>query len=282
MYNLNKKKKYRDLEKFKETHLNEIYKNLIFSIILIQPENSGNIGSICRIMKNFNFDNLILFNPKVSNEEIYSYETQGYAMHGKDILFKSNIIEIDENRNYIEVLNQYLKEFDLILGTTAKGTHYSNLNRLSIFPEDFQIPITEKSLKIALLFGKESRGLTNEELELTDISLRIPTSSIYPTLNLSHACGIILYEIFKKINVINIGRGKSPVLLADKEDRKLMYQFIENIIEILKIRKHKKNNAFIAFKNIFERSFMSKKELSMITGFFSKINFILKDLKLYE
>ncbi|MBN1214504.1 MAG: TrmJ/YjtD family RNA methyltransferase [Candidatus Lokiarchaeota archaeon] len=279
---MDKKRKYRDLEKFKETHLNEIYKNLIFSIILIQPENSGNIGSICRIMKNFNFNNLILFNPKVSNEEIYSYETQGYAMHGKDILFKSNIIEINESRNHIEILNQYLKEFDLVLGTTAKGTHYSNLNRLSIFPEDFHIPITEKPLKIALLFGKESRGLTNEELLLTDISLRIPTSSIYPTLNLSHACGIILYEIFKKINFINIGRGKNPVLLADREDRKILYQFIENIIEILKIRKHKKNNAFIAFRNIFERNFMSKKELSMITGFFSKINLILKDLKLYE
>ncbi|GAI86336.1 unnamed protein product, partial [marine sediment metagenome] len=46
--------------------------------------------------------------------------------------------------------------------------------------------------------------------------LRIPTGESYPSLNLSHACAIILYEIFKKINIINIGRGKHPVELAER------------------------------------------------------------------
>lgn len=282
MINLDKKKKFRDLEKYEETHINEKYRNISFTIILVQPENAGNIGSICRIMKNFNFSNIVLFNPIESIEKIFSYETQGFAMHGKDILLNSEIIEINDAKNHIIQLEKYLEKFDLILGTTAKGKKYSNLTRLAIFPDQFPIPLSEKPLNVAILFGKESRGLTNEEVLLTDILFRIPTSSTYPTLNLSHACGIILYEIFKSLNIINIGRGKKPILLADKDDRKLLYQYIEKIIKKLKIRKHKIDNAFLAFKNFFERTIMSKKELSMILGLFSKLYSIISNLDLYD
>ena len=141
---------------------------------------------------------------------------------------------------------------------------------------------SNKPLKIALLFGKESRGLTNEEINLADILLRIPTNSEYSALNLSHACGIILYEIFKKINVLNIGRGKNPVLIADQENRLILYNIVEKIIDKLKIRTYKKENVFIAFKNVFGSSFMSKKELSLTLGLFSKVNTILENLDLYK
>ena len=144
------------------------------------------------------------------------------------------------------------------------------------------IPAPEKSMNIAILFGKESRGLTNEEISLADILIRIPTSNEYPTMNLSHACGIILYEIFKKITIVNIGRGKHPVLLADREDRILLYEFIDKLIQKLKIRTYKEENVIHAFKNIFERSLMSKKELSLITGLFSKLDSIFNDIDLYE
>jgi len=82
--------------------------------------------------------------------------------------------------------------------------------------------------------------------------------------------------------VVNIGRGEHPVLLADKEDRNLLYSFIKNLIEKLKIRNHKEQNVYFAFKNIFERALMSKKELSLIIGLFSKLDSVLKDLRLYE
>ena len=137
-------------------------------------------------------------------------------------------------------------------------------------------------LKIAILFGKESRGLTNEEVKLADVLIRIPTDNDYPTLNLSHACGIILYEIFKKIHMISKGRGAHPVLAADKKDRLMLYNVIENIIKKLKIRLHKRENVFLSFKNIFGRSFATKKELSLILGVFTKINSILENLNLYE
>ena len=279
---MNKKKNKQEINEFKETHRTNEYKKLTFTIILVQPEHSGNIGSIARVMENFNFKNLVIFNPIESVDNILSYETQGFAMHGKDILSNTKIIEIKKQDNHLTEFKTLLGTFDYVIATTAKGKSYSNIRRLAIFPEDLTLPISVKPLKIAILFGKESRGLTNEEISLADIILRIPTNSDYSALNLSHACGIVLYEIFKKINILTIGRGKNPVLLADKSDRLILYDIIKNIIDQLKIRSYKAENVFLAIKNIFGRNLMSTKELSLILGLFSKVNSILENLNLYE
>ncbi len=281
MIRLDEKKKKRELDSFQETHKMKEYEDLSFTVVLVKPEHSGNIGSIARVMENFDFENLVIFNPIESVDKILSYKTQGFAMHGKNILFNAKIIEIKNQEDHIPEFKQFMKKFDYIIATTAQGKKHSNIRRLAIFPEDLNLPVSETPLKIAILFGKESRGLTNEEISLADILLRIPTSNNYSALNLSHACGIILYEIFKKINILNIGRGISPVLIADKEDRSTLLNIIEEIIEKLKIRSHKKENVFFAFRNIFGRSLMSKKELSLILGLFSKVNSILEDINLY-
>ena len=278
---MNKKKLKREIDSFKESDVLDQYKNLQFYIILVQPEHSGNIGSIARLMKNFNFKNLIIFNPIEDKQKILSYETYGYAMHGSDILDKSEIIIVNQE-DHLESFKQFMKKFDLVFATTAKGRHFRNIKRLAIFPDNINLPNSKKELKIAILFGKESRGLTNEELDIANILIRIPTGDIYPTLNMSHACGIILYEFFKKIHSIQLGRGINPVLLADKEDRILLYDTISQVIKSLKIRTHKKERVLLSFKNIFERSLISKKELSLVFGVFSKIKNLLKKLNLYE
>ncbi|MBD3196735.1 MAG: TrmJ/YjtD family RNA methyltransferase [Candidatus Lokiarchaeota archaeon] len=282
MYGLDKNKITKELREFKGTHKKAVFEKLNFTIILVQPETAGNVGSIARIMKNFGFNRLVIFNPIVAKEEIFNYQTQGYAMHGKSILLNAELISLKDDEDHHSDLQKYLTQYDLVIGTTAKGKHYSNINRLSIFPDDLEIPIPKKTMNICILFGKESRGLTNEEVGFSDILLRIPTDTEYPTLNLSHACGIILYELFKKTHNITKGRGKSPVLLARKDDKVMLYEFIEKIIQILKIRNYKEKRAFNAFKNVFERSFMSKKELSLILGVFSKTHSILKNLNLFE
>ena len=279
---MNKEKILKELESFNKTHLNQNFENFTFSIVLVRPETSGNIGSIARIMKNFNFEKLICFNPIESPDKIKSNETYGFAMHGKEILSNAEIITIENQEDHAREFHKFIKKFDLVIATTAKGKRYTNIRRLAIFPDDLELPVSENPLNIAILFGKESRGLTNEEISFADILIRIPTGDIYPTLNLSHACGIILYEIFKKINTLNIGRGEKPVLLADKEDRQLLYSLVKNIIKKLNVRQYKEENMFFAFKNIFERSFMSKKELSLITSLFSKLDSILKNIELYD
>ena len=277
-----KKKLKRDLELNQETQRFEGYKNLEFTIILVRPEHAANIGSIARVMANFDFETLVIFNPIEQAENIFSHHTHGFAMHGKDVLMKAQIIEVEEQENHLLDLKSTLNQFDLVLATTAKGKRYTNLKRLAIFPEDLTFPSSLKPLKIAILFGRESRGLTNDEISLADILLRIPTGINYPTLNVSHACGIILYEVFKKINKLPVGRGGKPVLLANRENRQTFYNLVNSILEKLKVRTHRKENVYFAFRNVFERSFMSRKELSLISGVFSKIYRFIDGLHLFE
>jgi TrmH family RNA methyltransferase len=233
-------------------------------------------------MKNFNFHNLIVFNPIENREAIRSHHTQGFAMHGKDILLNADIIDIDNQDNHLIKYKEFMRKFDLIIASTAKGMHYKNIRRLAIFPKDLQLPISQKPLSIALVFGKESRGLTNEEIEVADLLVRIPSDDAYPTLNLSHACGIILYEIYNKIHNVTLGRGLKPVLLANKKDKQILYELIEKIIKRLKIRTYTAANIIFAFRNVLERAFVSKKELNLILGVFSKLNSLLKKGKIYE
>ncbi len=279
---MNKKQLKKDRADFQLTEIAPEYQNLNFTVVLSQPEHAGNIGSIARLMKNFNFNNLIVFNPIESAEIIRNRHTQGFAMHGKDILFNADIIELDNQNDHLFKYKKLMNEFDLIIASTAKGMHYKNIRRLGTFPRDLMLPISQRPLSIAIVFGKESHGLTNEEIEIADLLIRIPSNDDYPTLNLSHACGIILYEIYIKIHNIAIGRGIKPVLLATKKNKQVLYNTIKPLSKSIKIRSYTAENVIFAFKNVFERAFVSKKELNLILGVFSKLNSLLKKGKIYE
>lgn len=273
---MNKKQQKKELSSFRRSQLAPEYTNLEFSVILNKPEHAANIGAIARLMKNFNFEHLIIYNPNEKAEKIRSYHTQGFAMHGKEILFNAEIITIENQIDHLSGFKALMNRFDIKIASTAKGKHYTNIRRLATFPAELTLPISEKPLKIALVFGRESHGLTNDEIEMTDLVLRIPSSEEYPTLNLSQACGIILYELYKKIHNLEIGRGPKPVLLANKNDKQMFYNLIKNLITNIRIRTYREENVFFAFKNVFERAFVSKKELNLIIGVFSKLNSYLQ------
>jgi TrmH family RNA methyltransferase len=279
---MNKKHLRKEIAEFQQTQKAPEYRNLDFTVVLVQPEHAGNIGSIARIMKNFNFDKLTIFNPIERALTIRGHHTQGFAMHGVDILLNAEIFELESQEEHINKLKSFIQKFDLVIASTAKGMHYKNIRRLATFPKDLQLPISENPMKIALMFGKESRGLTNDEIELADIVIRIPSSDEYPTLNLSHACGIILYEIYDKTYNISLGRGFKPVLLANKKDKQILYKMVGDTIKNLRIRTYTSQNIVFAFKNIFERAYVSKKELNLILGVFSKLNSLFKKRKIYE
>jgi TrmH family RNA methyltransferase len=233
-------------------------------------------------MKNFSFNRLIIFNPIESSDAIQSRYTQGFAMHGKNVLLNAEIIELKEQSDHLSKYKNLLSKFDLIIASTAKGQHYKNIRRLATFPKDLILPKSKNPLKVALVFGRESHGLTNEEIEIADLIVRIPANDDYPTLNLSHACGIILYEIYNKIYDVTIGRGKKPVLVATRHEKNTLYDLIKSINASLKIREYTAENVIFAFKNVFERAFVSKKELNLILGVFSKLDSLLKKGKIYD
>jgi len=155
------------------------------SVVFVEPETPGNIGFIARTMKNFGLKKLILINPCELDEEAYLY-----AMHATDIL---------ENSITFKSLNDMLDKLpvDFLVGTTGIPGGSYKLERLPLRPEQFAKALNTNA-KIAILFGREGNGLTNEEILECDIIVSIPTSQEYPIMNVSHAAAIIFYEIFKE------------------------------------------------------------------------------------
>ncbi|MBU0667450.1 MAG: RNA methyltransferase, partial [Nanoarchaeota archaeon] len=227
----------------------------MISIVLVEPENQGNIGAIARLIANFEFEKLILINPKCKIEE----EAYNRAKHAQKILKKAKISDFSK-----------LKKFDYLIGTTAKlGSDY-NIPRCPVTPEQLAEKISklEKKTKIAILFGREGTGLTNEELKMCDFTVTIPGSKNYPTLNLSHAVGIILYELFKKLS--GDKRTEHIKSVSKREKDQIEKMFIEVLDKMTFSTPEKKETQKIVWKKIFGKSFLTKREAFAVMGFLKK------------
>jgi len=221
------------------------------TIILVEPETPGNIGAVARVMANFGFNKLILVNPQCNHLD---EEAKNRAKSGLKILEKAKI-----NKN----LKQTLKQFHTTIATTAMlGTDY-NIPRSPLSPEQ----LAKKTLpqKTAILFGRESQGLSNEEVNLVDFVVTIPTPKKYPTLNLSHSVTIILYELANKTSTEHIK-------LASKAEKDQIMKHINNIINKLTFTTpSKKQTQKTIWKRIFSKSFLTKREAFAVIGFLKKL-----------
>lgn len=228
----------------------------MISIILIEPETSGNVGYVARAMKNFDFNDLILINPKCNHLDL---DAMSRATHAKDFLKKAKV------KNF-----SYLKKFDHLIATTAMlGSDY-NIPRSPISIEELAKRISKiESGKIGLMIGRESHGLNNKEIQMADFVITIPASKEYPTLSISHSVAIILYELFKHLNKEKHNDHFTP---ASKKDKEIVMRIInENLDKMDFSTKEKKDTQKKVWKRILGKSFLTKREAFAIMGFFKKL-----------
>lgn len=224
----------------------------MISIVLVQPSTGGNLGAVARVMANFELKNLFLIKPKCKKD---SSEAEKRAMHGLSVLKKAKIIEWN-----------YLKKFDYLIATTSKlGTDY-NIPRSPISPEQLAKKINTKN-KIAILFGPEDKGLTNEQIQKCDFTVTIPTSRSYPVLNLSHSVAIILYELFK--NKPNVS---SHIIFASKKEKQQLMKLVnQNLNKMHFATESKKQTQKTVWKKMIGKSFLTKRESYALMGFLKKL-----------
>jgi TrmH family RNA methyltransferase len=224
----------------------------MITVVLVEPENEGNIGAVARAMGNFDFKDLLLINPKCNHLNL---DAISRAKHAKEILKKAKVRKFP-----------FLKKFDYVIGTTAKTGNDYNILRIPLTPEELANKISTKS-KVALVFGRESDGLTNKEILECDFIVKIPTADKYKTLNLSHSVSIMLYELFKK-------KDKSDKTeLASKKEKDILLEEISKIIKRSKFStKEKEETQKKVWKKIVGKSMLTKREAFALIGFFKKIN----------
>ena len=227
------------------------------SFILHKPQLSENIGACARAMKNFNFSNLVVVNPKpiYPNDKIIAT-----SVGARDIIKKSK---------YYENLEPVLKNIDCLISTTArfrnKNVKHIKLNELKKI--DFK-------KKIGFLFGSEASGLSNEEISYANYTLQIPTNPDFKSLNLSHSLIIIAQYVANIIKLKSVPFKKSKkVKSASKKEIQSMFSLcIKNLDEINFFRpKEKRPKMLENLRNIFYKMDLSDKETRILSGVFASL-----------
>jgi len=217
-------------------------------VVLVEPEHEGNIGLVARSMKNFGFNDLWLINPKVN----LGSEAKALASKAQDLL--SNI-------KVAERLEEALEDCDYIVATTATvGRNPSNLNRAHVTLREFGEKISGLNTKVAVLFGRESRGLTNDEISRCDLVVHIPTDPAYKTLNMAAAASITLYEISVA------GKTHRKFEYASGEMRQRLLEVFEELSREVGLPPHRIRLAKKALRNVISRGPPSRREVSLILG----------------
>jgi len=226
-------------------------------VIVLEPENAGNVGAIARVMKNFALEELVLVNPKFED----MLEAEVRTMHGIDVL---------KNMKIVNNFEESISDVDFIVGTTAKTGMNYNVLRTTITPDLLVERLANVNGKVALLFGRESMGLTNEELAKADIIVTIPASS-YSTLNVSHAAAIIFYEIYKRQAYKKKGAPRS----SSKLEKEKALEYFSLILKDIKYSSFKYRIAERVFHNVISRAFISGREIYTLIGVLRRIHSFL-------
>lgn len=226
------------------------------SIILVEPQSPGNIGSVARVMENTGFSNLALINPvDYKNNEAYSM-----ACNACGTLLQAEVFSD---------IRSAIKGSGLVVGTTRR----KGRERYPVFTLQEAIPNilnAAKKNKVSILFGREDKGLKNEEIKLCDLLVEIPTHKKYPSLNLSNAVLLTCYELFKAETP-----SGSTMKLAPWEEMESMYIHLEKAFRKLdygeKGGRHLLKAMMNSFKRLFGRTGLMQKEVNMIRGICAQI-----------
>ena len=232
-------------------------------VVFVEPESPGNIGFLARIMKNFGLTNLVLINPcKIENESYYK------AMHAREV--------VSNSETYYS-LKEFLKskEIDSAIGTTGNAGGSYNVARIAVSPEQLADTINYNG-NMALIFGREGNGLSNEEISLCDVIVSIPTHDYYPILNITHAAAIIFYEMFKREKSYPVNRIES----ASAAEKDSLINCMDEIILKLGYPRHKSKNASLVFRRIIGRAFISEREAHTLKGTFRRIKVRIKEINI--
>jgi tRNA/rRNA methyltransferase len=227
------------------------------SFILHQPQLSENIGSCARAIKNFNFNKLVVINPKpiFPNDKILAT-----SVGAKNIINSSKIYKS---------LETAIKKVDYVIATTSRFRN-KNIKHLKLS----DLSKINFNKKVAFLFGSEASGLSNNEVSYANYTLQIPTNPDFKSLNLSHSVIIIAQVVAGLIKLKDTYYSKSKkVKFASKND----IQEVANLC----IKKLEEKNFFkplekkpIMLENlrsIFYKMELSQKETRILSSVFASL-----------
>lgn len=240
-------------------------------LVMVNTTHPGNIGAAARAIKNMGLSKLVLVEPK----EFPSPKAVWRAAGATDVL---------ENVQVVSTLDEAIEDCGLVIGTSARERR---IPWPLLTPRECADKVWAETEHhdIAILFGREDRGLTNEELHKCHFHLHIPANPDYSALNISAALQVIAYEI--RVSYLQAKEGKAlhfddwDLPPARTQDVEMYFEHLEQTLEKLGFYDPENPRQTITrLRRLFNRIRMDKMELSIMRGMLTSIeNYIYKHEK---
>jgi TrmH family RNA methyltransferase len=225
------------------------------SVVLVDTKTPGNIGAAARCMMNMGLSNLILVRPPADQ----SSEAQKLAAGAHCVLEKAQTFF---------TLRDAVSHFGLVIGASR---HQSRQRR------NFHTPriLAEKVLpflsgnRIAIVFGNEVNGLENDDIALCHELVSIPSSSAFPSLNLSHAVMVVAYELFVAAQA---ELPASDRTLAPSGELEKFYEHLQKLLQGMGfIDKAHPEHMMFSLRQLFGRARLDSRDVSILRGILSQM-----------
>jgi tRNA/rRNA methyltransferase len=233
------------------------------TIVLVEPQNPGNVGMVCRAMKNMGLAGLRLVNPcRIDHPEALKF-----AVAARDLL---------EGAVIFPTLKEALGDCPFSVATTRRHGKY----RQEIFtPMEIaaKIGAAKGAGRVALVFGREDSGLTTDEVALCRWQATIPTASDFGSLNLAQAVLVFAYELFRNQGETFPRQKRVP---APSGELEILYDHMEQtLLRIGFLNPQNPDHIMRTFRRIFARAALDLREVSVLRGLMAQIDWAAAGFK---
>jgi len=217
------------------------------SVTLVEPRGPVNVGHVARLVQNFGVEKLYLVEPKVDLSVAAIY-----ASHASEVLDEAIVTSFRKVREENELL---------VVTTAVRASKKSNIIRRTVGPDRLN-RLLSSSRSSSLVFGRDTTGLTNREIEVCDVTVTIDTAPGYRALNIGHAAAIILY--------LASHRGGRIRAVQGRKAREIFARSFYELAVASNLPTHKAKNIYEVGKRVAASSSMTDTQLNLLSGVFRK------------
>lgn len=229
-------------------------------VVLVGTSHSGNIGSAARAMKVMGLSNLVLVDPQCTVDE-------------QTLALAAGAVDIAQNAKVVSTLNEAVEDCALVVGSSARSR---TLEWPMLEPRECGQKFVEEgeSAPVALVFGRERTGLTNDELQTCHYHVCIPANPEYSSLNLAMAVQTLSYEI----RMAYLDKEQSQYEMQEvteyprHKELELFFSHLEKVAkETQFISEEQPGKVMNKLRRLFNRARPESQELNILRGILTSI-----------
>lgn len=223
-------------------------------IVMVGTTHPGNIGGVARAMKNMGLSRLSLVAPEAP------------FPHAKARARASGAVDVLENTQVFSTLQEAVADCSLVIGASAR---MRTLAWPVVDPRECATRVVnvEAAAEVAIVLGRENSGLTNEELELCQLLVTIPTNPDFSSLNIAAAAQVLCYEIRLAANLEKAPVDEPDSPLATSAEQEGMFTHFEKALTELDFLKPDNPGQLMRrLRRLFTRTGLERLEVNILRG----------------